>query len=95
VGQWLGFGWFGGRGTLDIRLARQKLGIKNTPKSWRPPLPYGRHGALPPAPPHTTGSQHAARQVYVVKTGEYYCFYYVLISYFKAQHIIDAPCLSV
>ncbi len=41
-------------------------------------MPYGRHSALLPAPPHTAISQHAARQVYVVKTREYYCFYYLL-----------------
>jgi hypothetical protein len=57
-------------------------------------LPDGRHGAHPPASPHTTISQHAARQVHVVKTSEYYCFYYVFTSYFKAR-CINAPCLSV
>jgi hypothetical protein len=61
-----------------MRLARRKLGKKNTPQSWRLPLPYGRHGALPPAPPHTIIGQHAVQQVYVVKTREYYCFYYLL-----------------
>jgi hypothetical protein len=55
---------------FDMRLARQKLGKKNTPPPWRPPSPYGRHGAPPPAPPHTTISQHDAQQVYVVKTRE-------------------------
>jgi hypothetical protein len=49
----------------------------------------------PQAPPHTTISQHAAQQVYVVKLREYDCFNYVFISYFKARHIVDAPCLSV
>ncbi len=58
-------------------------------------MPDGCHGTFPPAPPHTTISQHAAQQVYVVQTREYYCFYYVFISYFKAQHIINVPCLSV
>jgi hypothetical protein len=58
-------------------------------------LPYGHHGALPLAPPHTTISQHAARQVYVVKTREYYCFYYVFISHLKAQRIVNATCLSI
>jgi hypothetical protein len=29
-------------------------------------------------PPHTTISQHAVRQVYVVKTKEYICYYYLL-----------------
>ncbi len=81
-------GWFfwcfGGWGALDTRLARWKLGKKNTPQSWRLPLPNGRHGALLPAPPHTAISQHAARQVYVIKTRKYYCFYYLLDSYFKA-----------
>ncbi len=78
VGQWLVFGWLGGWGTSDTRLARRKLGKNNTLQSWRPPLPYGHHGALPPALPHTKISQHAARQVYVVKTREKYCFYYLL-----------------
>jgi hypothetical protein len=32
----------------------------------------------PPALPHTTISQHAAQQVYVVKSRKYYCFYYLL-----------------
>ncbi len=58
-------------------------------------MPDGRHGALPPALPHTIISQHAAQQVYVLKTRDYYCFYFVFISYFKAQHIVDAPYLSV
>ncbi len=35
------------------------------------------------------------RQVYVIKTREYYCFYYVFISYFKAQCIVNALCVSV
>ncbi len=61
-----------------MQLARQKLGKKNTPPTWRPPLPYGRHGALLPAPPHTTISQHDAQQVYFIKTRGYYCFYYLL-----------------
>jgi hypothetical protein len=56
-----------------MQLARQKLGKKNTSQSWRPPLPYGHHGALPPATLHTTISQHAGRQVYDVTTREYYC----------------------
>ena len=72
------FGWFWGCGTSDTRLARRKLGKKNTPQPWRPPSSHGRHGAPPPAPPHTTISQHAMRQVYVVKTSEYNCFYYLL-----------------
>ncbi len=58
-------------------------------------MTYGRHGALPPAPLHTTISQHAGQQDYVIKTREYYCFYHVFINYFKAQCIFDAPCLSV
>jgi hypothetical protein len=61
-----------------MRLARQKLAKNITPRPWRPPSPYGRHGALPLAPPHTTISQHAVRQVYVVKTKEYICYYYLL-----------------
>jgi hypothetical protein len=95
VGQWLGFEWLWSWGSLDSWLARQKLGKKHTHQSWQPPLPYGCHGAFPPSPPHTTISQHAAWQVYVVKTREYYCFYHVFISYFEAQHIDNALCLSV
>jgi hypothetical protein len=93
VPQWLVFGWFWGWGTLDTRLARQKLGKKNTPQSWQPPSPYGRHGALLQAPPHTEISQHAARQVYVVK--EKILLFLLIISYFKARRIVDAPCLCV
>ncbi len=78
VGEWLIFGWFWGWGTLDTQFARQKLGKKNTPQSWRPPLPYGCHGVLLPAPPHTANSQHAAQQVYFSKTIKYYNFYYLL-----------------
>ncbi len=58
-------------------------------------MPNGRHGALPPAPLHTTISQHAVQQVYVIKTREYYSFYYGLISYLKARCIVNAPCLSI
>jgi hypothetical protein len=78
VGQWLIFGWFWGWGTSDMQIARQKLGKKNTPQSWQPPSPYGCHGALSLAPPHTIISQHAVQQVYVIKTREYYCFYYLV-----------------
>ncbi len=78
VGQWLVFGWLWGWGILDTGLARQKLGKNNTPQSWQLLSPYNRHGAHPPTPPHTTISQHAAQQVYVVKTRENYCFYYLL-----------------
>ncbi len=58
-------------------------------------MPDGCHGALPPAPLHTTISQYAAQQVYVVKTRAYYCFYYVFITYIKAQCIVNTLCLSV
>jgi hypothetical protein len=78
VWQWLLFGWFWGWGTSDTQLARWKLSKKNTPQSWQPPSPYGCHGALLLAPPHAAISQHAAQQVYVVKTRKYYCFYYLL-----------------
>ncbi len=94
MGQWLVSGWLWSWGTLDMQLARRKLGKKNTPQSRWPPLPDDRHGALPPAPLHKAISQHAA-QVYVIKTREYYYFYYIFISYFKAQCIVNAPCLSV
>ncbi len=78
VGQWLVFGWFGGWGTSDTWLARRKLDKKNTPQSWWLPSLYSCHGGLLPAQPHTALSQHAAQQVYVVQTREYYCFYYLL-----------------
>jgi hypothetical protein len=88
------FGWFWSLGTSDMQLARRKLG-KNTHPNYG-----GCHilmAAMAPslALPHTTSSQHAARQVHVVKKREYYCFYYVFISYFKARCIINALCLSV
>jgi hypothetical protein len=73
VGEW-SWGW----GTSDTQLVRWRLDIKHIPQTWRPPSPYGCHGALPPAPLHTTISQHAAQPVYVVKTRECYCFYYLL-----------------
>ncbi len=77
MGQWLAFGWFGGWGTSDTRLARQKLGKKT----------HTNHGGrrrptaamLPPlAPLHTSISQHAVGQVYVIKAKEFYCCYYLL-----------------
>ncbi len=78
--KWLVFGWFWGWRTSDTQSAKQKLGKKHTPQSWRPLLPSGCHGALPPAPPHTAISQHVVQQVYVVKTRnrKYYCFYYLV-----------------
>ncbi len=78
VGQWLVFCWFWSWRSFDTQLARQKLGKKNTPPPWRPPSPYGCHGAPPPASLHTTISQHDAQQFYVIKTRGYYCFYYLL-----------------
>jgi hypothetical protein len=51
---------------------------KRIDRSWRSPSSYGRHGAPLPAPKHTTISQHATRQVNVVKTREYICYYYLL-----------------
>ncbi len=94
MGQWLVFGWFWSWGTLDMQLARQKLG-KNTH-----PIHGGRHcpmAAMAPSPRHRRVQQFAnmLRNKPVVKTREYYCFYYVFISFFKAQRIVDAPCLSV
>ncbi len=47
-------------GDIGLTISQAEARQKNTPQSWRPPLPYGRHGAFPPAPPHTTISQHAA-----------------------------------
>jgi hypothetical protein len=55
------FCWIWSWRTFDTQLARQKLGKKNIPPPWRPPLPYGRHGAPPPALPHTIISQHDAQ----------------------------------
>jgi hypothetical protein len=94
VGQLLVFGWFWSWRTFNTRLARRKLGKKNTPPTWRPPLPYGRHGAPPPATLYTTISQHDAQQVYVVKTRGYYCFYY-LLALEKAQRVVHALCLCL
>ncbi len=74
---WFCVGFWSWR-TFDTRLARQKLGKNNTPRPWWPPSPYGRHGAPPPAPPHTTISQRGVRRVYVVKTKEYICYYCLL-----------------
>jgi hypothetical protein len=50
-----------------------------------------------PSPRHRRIQQLAnmLRDVYVVKTREYYCFCCVFISYFKARFIVDALCLSV
>ncbi len=70
---------------FDTQLARRKLGKKNTPS------PYGRHGAPPLAPPHTSISQHDACQVYVIKTRGYYYFY----SSVKARSVVDALCLCL
>ena len=78
MGQRLGFGWFWDRGTSNTRLARRKLGKKTRHNQG------SRHCLMalvlpsPPAPPHTTISQHAAQQVYVVKTRKKYCFYYLI-----------------
>ncbi len=77
VGQWLVFGWFWGWGTSDTWLG-WKLGKINTPQPWWPPLLYGHHGLPPLVPLHITISQHAVQQVYVVKTKEHYCCYYLL-----------------
>jgi hypothetical protein len=82
VGQRVVFRWFWGRGTSNSGLARQKLDKKTHPNQG------GRHcpmaamvpSAPPPAPPHTAISQHAARQVYVIKTREYYCFTVYLLA---------------
>jgi hypothetical protein len=41
-------------------------------------VPYGHHGALPLAPPHTTISQQAVQQVYAIKTRRKYLYYYLL-----------------
>ena len=47
-------------------LARCKLGTQNTPQPWRPPSPYGLHGAPPLAVLHTTIGQHDEQQFYVM-----------------------------
>jgi len=50
-----------------------------------------------PRPRHHRIQQLAnmLRDKSVVKTREYYCFYYEFISYFKKKRIVNAPCLSV
>ncbi len=94
VGQWLVFGWFWGWGTLDTWLARQKLAKKTHPNHDGCCCPMA---AMVPSPRHCCIQQLAnmLRNKSVIKIREYYCFYYVFISYFKAQRIIGAPCLSV
>ena len=73
-----GFEWFWSWGTSATQLARGKLGKKHTLIMAAAIAQQPRHGALSLAPPHTTISQHAVRQVYVIKTREYYCVYYLL-----------------
>jgi hypothetical protein len=53
--------------------------------------------AMVPSPQHRRIQQLANMLGYksVVKTRKYDCFYHVLISFFKARHIVNAPCLSV
>ncbi len=94
VGQWLGFGWFWGWGTLDMQLARWKLAKKTSPNHDGCHCPMA---AMVPSSRHHHIQQLAImlRQVCVIKTRKYYCLYYVFISYFKAQCIVDAPCLCV
>ena len=77
-GFWVVFGWFRGCGTSDTRLPRRKLGKKTHPNHGGCRCPTVAMVPPPPPPPHTTISKHAARQVYVVKTREYNCFYYLL-----------------
>ncbi len=48
VGQGLIFCWFWSWRTPNTQLVRQKLGKKNTPRPWQPPLPCSHHGAPPP-----------------------------------------------
>jgi hypothetical protein len=81
VGQWLGFGWFWGQGTLDMRLTRQKLAKNNTPQSWWPPSHYGHHGAFILVPPHTAISQLANMlrdKSMLLKLENIIFFYYLL-----------------
>jgi hypothetical protein len=53
--------------------------------------------AMVPSPRHCCIQQLANMlcNKSAIKTREYYCLYYVFISYFKAQLIVGAPCLSV
>jgi hypothetical protein len=57
-------------------------------------LLYGRHGAPHPALPHTTISQYAAQQVYVVKNRKQKSLL-LLINYEKARCIVNASCLCL
>ncbi len=57
--------------TSDTQFTKEKLGktcTLHTDEPWRPPLSHGCHGAPLPAPRHTTISQHATQQVYIIKT---------------------------
>ena len=79
----------------DTRLARCKLVKQNTPRPWRPPSPYGRHGSPPPAPPHTTINQHDCRQVYAVKSRGFNCFYYLLAMYWHNASSMRRVCVCL
>jgi hypothetical protein len=49
VGQWLGFGWFWGRGTLGTQLARRKIDKKTHPNHGSRRRPTA---AMVPSPRH-------------------------------------------
>ena len=51
-------------------------------------LSHSRHGAPNPVPPHTTISQHAMRQVYVVKT-RVHNYFTMYMLYSKARRIVS------
>ena len=67
----------GGRGGVrGLFLKHEK---KRIDRSWRSPSLYSRPwGPAPGAEAHNTISQHATRQVNVVNTREYICYYYLL-----------------
>jgi hypothetical protein len=56
-----------GLGDFCHAVSKAEAREKNTPQPWRLPSPYGRYAPPPPAPLHTTISQHAVPQVYVIK----------------------------
>ncbi len=79
---------------LGTQLARRKLGKNTHPNHGGCHCPMA---AMVPSPWHHRIQQLAnmLRDKSVIKTREYYCFYYEFISYFQARCIVDAPCLSV